>query len=136
MIRPEFEPLMFDFGMEGFDVNSAFQQAMSGVITDEELELNDKVSIMEKMITEGSSEAYRNFVDFRSLAGQMEMMCNHDHMFGEAARSNGLLSKFMDSHSDDDGHNHDKKQTSSEDEYDIDPKTGKKKKKKRNIFSK
>jgi hypothetical protein len=130
-----------DFGMEffdvevDFDIHAAFQDAMDGVVTDTELALEEKVRRMEVIVTESNSEVYRDFVDFRSIASQMEMFCSHDHLLREATQSNETLSGFMDSHKADDGHNHsdqnhDKSnQKVDDDADDIDPRTGKKKKK-------
>lgn len=133
---------MPDFGMEifgmnkDFDINAAFQEAIQGVASDTELALEEKVRRMEVIVTEGTSEVYRDFVDFRQIAAQMEMMCNHDHAFNQSLQSNDSLSSFMDSHNNNDGHDHNKSiQTKHDrkdnDEYEIDPKTGKKTKKKR-----
>lgn len=129
-----------DFGMEAFgmsedfDINAAFQEAMYGVATDTELALEEKVRRMEVIVSEGTSEVYRDFVDFRSMAAQMEMMCNHDHALNQSMQGSDTLSGFMDSHKEDDGHNHgsnlhDKHSKKDDDEYEIDPKTGKKRKK-------
>lgn len=133
----DFEP---DFGFENmageFDINAAFQEAIQGVATDKELALEEKVRRMETIVTTGSSEVYRDFVDFRSMAAQMEMMCNHDHALNQSMQGSDTLSSFMDSHNSDDGHNHadgshDKHSHKDNDEYETDPKTGKKTKKKK-----
>ncbi|MDB5171062.1 MAG: hypothetical protein JWO35_756 [Candidatus Saccharibacteria bacterium] len=129
-----------DFGMDmfgmddGFDINAAFQGATQDVISDTELALEEKVRRMEVIVSEGTSEVYRDFVDLRALAAQM----SHDHMLCQAAQGSEALSSFMDGHSSDDGHNHG---DSSHDEHshkndddEIDPKTGTKKKKKRGWF--
>lgn len=119
----------FDFGMEDFDINAAFQEAMLDVITREETELEEKIRLMETIVTEGTSDVYRDFVDFRMMAAQMEMMCNHVHGLEESMRGSDVLNGFMQSnseHDDDHGHDHD-----HEDDDDIDPKTGKKKKRRR-----
>ena len=83
---------------------------------------------MEHIVAEGSSPVYRDFIDFRMMAAQMEMMCNHNHGLEQSMQGSEMLSGFMDSNrgDDHDGHNHDK-----DDEYEIDPKTGKKVKKKK-----
>ena len=128
---PRFEE-MPDFGMESFgmteefDINAAFQEAIVGVASDTELALEEKVRRMEVIVSEGTSEVYRDFVDFRQMAAQIEMMCNHDHILSQSMQSNDTLSNFMDSHNADDGHNH-----KNDDEYEVDPKTGKKTKKKK-----
>ena len=89
---PSFEDL--DFG--NVDINAAFQEAMFGVASDEELELNEKVRRMEVIVSESNSELYRDFVDFRSLAAQIEFFCNHDHELNEASQSNENLKSFLD----------------------------------------
>lgn len=139
---PRFEE-MPDFGMEAFgmsedfDINAAFQEAIAGVASDTELALEEKVRRMEVIVSEGTSEVYRDFVDFRSMAAQMEMMCNHDHALNQSMQGNDTLSGFMDSHKADDGHNHGDSlhgkhnHKKDDDEYEIDPKTGKKTKKKK-----
>ncbi len=135
---PRFEE-MPDFGLEAFgmsedfDINAAFQEAIQGVASDTELALEEKVRRMEVIVSEGTSEVYRDFVDFRQMAAQMEMMCSHDHAFNQSMQGNDTLSGFMDSHKADDGHGHGSDKTHNhkdDDEYEIDPKTGKKKKKK------
>lgn len=136
---PQFEK-MPDFGMEldvgEFDINAAFQDTIQGVASDTELALEEKVRRMEVIVNEGTSEVYRDFVDFRAMAVQMEMMCNHDHALNQSMRGSDTLSGFMDSHRSDDGHNHGeslhgKHNHKDDDEYEIDPKTGKKTKKKK-----
>lgn len=136
---PRFEE-MPDFGMEfdlgEFDINAAFQEAIQGVASDTELALEEKVRRMEYIVSEGTSEVYRDFVDFRAMAAQMEMMCNHDHAMNQSLQGSDTLSSFMDSHKADDGHGHGnnsqrKHNHSDDDEYEVDPKTGKKTKKKK-----
>lgn len=136
---PQFED-MPDFGMEfemaDFDINAAFQEAIVGVASDQEIALDEKVRRMEVIVSEGTSEVYRDFVDFRQMAAQMEMMCNHDHALNQSMQGSETLSGFMDSHKADDGHNHGNESHSKhnhkdDDEYEIDPKTGKKTKKKK-----
>ena len=137
---PRFEE-MPDFGMEldmgEFDINAAFQEAIQGVASDTELALEEKVRRMEVIVTEATSELYREFVDFRQMAAQMEMMCNHDHAFNQSIQGSGMLSGFMDSFKADEGHNHGDNlhgkhsHKKDDDEYEIDPKTGKKTKKKK-----
>jgi hypothetical protein len=143
---PRFEE-MPDFGMEAFgmsedfDINAAFQEAIQGVASDTELALEEKVRRMEVIVSEGTSEVYRDFVDFRQMAAQMEMMCNHDHALNQSIQGNDTLSSFMDGNKADDGHNlgdslhgkHNHKK--DDDEYEIDPKTGKKTKKKKRRYS-
>jgi hypothetical protein len=139
---PRFEE-MPDFGMEAFgmsedfDINAAFQEAIQGVVGDAELALEEKVRRMEVIVREGTSEVYRDFVDFRQMASQMEIMCNHDHALNLSLQGNDTLSGFMDSYKADDGHNHSgglhskHNHKKNDDEYEIDPKTGKKTKKKK-----
>ena len=94
------EGLEFDFGMD-FDINVAFQDAMQEVATSTELALEEKVRRMEVIVTEGSSEVYRDFVDFRQLAAQMELMCAHDHALSEQLEVNEPLSAFRKTHKED-----------------------------------
>lgn len=139
---PRFEE-MPDFGMEvfgmseDFDINAAFQEAIQSVASDTELALEEKVRRMEVIVSEGTSEVYRDFVDFRQMAAQMEMMCSHDHAFNQSMQGNDTISSFMDNHKADDGHNHadslhgKHNNKKDDEEYEIDPKTGKKTKKKK-----
>ena len=125
-----------DFGMDnfnlgsGFDINAAFQEAVHGVAIDTELLMEEKVRRMALIVSESSSETYRNFVDFRAIAAQMEMYCNHDHAFGEAAKSNETLSGFASGMANEDDHDH----HHGEDDDEDDPKKAKKKKKSRGWF--
>lgn len=139
--EPDFGMPEIDFGSleADFDINAAFQEAMSDVASNEEIALEEKVRRMEVIVSEGTSEVYKDFVDFRSMAAQMEMFCNHDHALNQATQGSKTLSSFMDGHKEDghghDGTTHDKHDhKKDDDEYEIDPKTGKKKKKKRNWF--
>lgn len=132
---PDFD---LGFDMDGFDINTAFQEAMTGVVTDAELALEEKVRRMEVIVSEGSSDVYRDFVDFRMMATQIEMMCSHDHVLSQSLQNSTTLSGFMDSHKNDDGHNHseslhDRLEHKHEDEKD--PKKSKKKKKRTGWFS-
>lgn len=127
---------MPDFGMlafsmdEDFDINAAFQEAIVGVASDTELALEEKVRRMQVIVDEGTSQAYRDFVDFRAMAAQMEMMCDHDHALGQSVRNSDTLSSFMDGHKA--GHGlHGKHNHKADDEYEVDSKTGKKTKKKK-----
>jgi len=95
-----------DFGMEGFDINEMFQEALNGIATDEELALDEKVLRMEVIVSEGTSEVYREFVDFRQLASQMEMMCTHDHSLGQSIQGSDALGNFMGAFAEDDDHAH------------------------------
>lgn len=83
---------------DSFDVNAAFQQAIQGVASSEELALDEKVRRMETIVAEGASELYREFVDFRAMAAQMEMLCRHDHTLNESIQSSEALSGFMNSY--------------------------------------
>lgn len=137
MNSPEQTP-QFDFDMGDFDINAAFQEAITGVASDTELALEEKVRRMEVIVSEGTSEIYREFVDLRSMAAQMEMMCNHNHALDQSVQGSEILSGFLDSHKPGDKHDHSNTPSSKnnhedkdDDEYEIDPKTGKKIKKKR-----
>jgi hypothetical protein len=66
--------------------------------------LEEKVRRMEGIVSEGNSDIYREFVDFRQMAAQIEMMCSHDHELNQSLRDSDTLTTFMDSHKDD---NHD-----------------------------
>ncbi len=137
---PRFEE-MSDFGMEAFgmsdnfDINAAFQEAIQGVASDTELALEEKVRRMEVIVSEGTSEMYRSFVDFRQMAAIMRHICTAEEMLGQSIQGNETLSGFMDSHKADDGHNHGDSShgkhnhKEDDDEYETDPKTGKKTKK-------
>lgn len=122
-----------NFGMEGFDFDAAFQGAISDVATNEELALDEKVQRMEVIIQEASSELYTGFVDFTNMAAQMEMMCSHDHGLREAIEANETLSGFLDTHKTNNEHTHDPADTRSHVNKDkeVDPRTGKKRKKKK-----
>jgi len=91
--------------MDGIDMNQAFHEAAYGVMTDEELALDEKVSRMEAIVQEASSEFYREFVDLRSMAAQIEMFCNHDHSMQEIFSQSESIGVFMDRHTDH-GHDH------------------------------
>ena len=115
------------FGMElDFDLNAAFQGAISGVASDAELALDEKVRRMEVIINEGNSDTYRDFVDFRQIASQMQMICSHDHALGQMMNANDSLSSILGKHDDNDGHNH---TSHSHDEDDDDDDDSDKKKK-------
>lgn len=138
MNTPEQAP-QFDFDMGDFDINAAFQEAITGVASDTELALDEKVRRMEVIVSEGTSEVYRDFVDLRSMAAQMEMMCTHNHALDQSVQGSEILSGFIDSHKPDDKHDHGnnasskntQEDTDDDDDDEIDPKTGKKVKKKR-----
>lgn len=121
LIIQEFE---VDFGMDGFDINSAFQEAVSNVLSDKDIKLDEKIRRMETIVIEGTSDIYREFIDFRQIVSQIEMICNHDHVLESSMRDNETVSDFMHNHADEASHDH-------EDEYEIDHKTGKKTKKKK-----
>jgi len=130
---------MPDFGMEAFgmsenfDINAAFQEAIIGVASDNELALEEKVRRMEVIVSEGTSEVYRDFVDFRSMAAQMAMMCNHNHALNQSMQSSDTISSFIDSYMENDGHNHENSlpnQHGREDDDDEETDDKKKKKKK------
>ena len=116
-------------GMElEFDLNAAFQGAISGVASDAELALDEKVRRMEVIINEGNSDTYRDFVDFRQIASQMQMICSHDHALGQMMNANDSLSSILGKHDDNDGHNH-SSHSHDEDEDDDDDSDKKKKSK-------
>ena len=126
------------FGMElDFDLNAAFQGAISGIASDEELALDEKIRRMESIINEGNSETYRDFVDFRQIASQMQMICSHDHALGQMMKSNDSLSSILGKHDDNDGHNHSSHSHDEDDDEDDDSDKKKKSKslKKRGWFS-
>lgn len=133
--EPQFQE-MPEFGMGlnllEFDINSAFQEAIHGVANDDELALDEKVKRMEVIVAEGSSEVYREFIDFRQMAAEMEMMCNHDHFLNESVQNSDTLNSFLDTYNNDrPDHGNDSHRKDDDDEYEIDPKTGKKVKKKK-----
>ncbi len=99
--EPDFG-MELDFGDTGFDINSAFQEAVQGIASDEELALDEKIRRMENIVFEGSSEIYRDFIDFRQMAEQMQMICNHDHSFNESMQQSSTLSSFLDQYKDQD----------------------------------
>jgi hypothetical protein len=126
------------FGMElEFDLNAAFQGAISGIASDDELALDEKVRRMEAIINEGNSDTYRDFVDFRQIASQMQMICSHDHALGQMMNSNDSLSSVLGKHDDNDGHNHSshKHDDEEDDDDDSDKKKKSKSLKKRGWFS-
>ena len=126
------------FGMElDFDLNAAFQGAISGVASDADLALDEKIRRMESIINEGTSETYRDFVDFRQIASQMQMICSHDHALGQMMKSNDSLSSILGKHDDNDGHNHSSHSHDEDDDEDDDSDKKKKSKslKKRGWFS-
>lgn len=98
----------FDFGLleEEFDINAAFQGAMCDVLTDEELALEEKVRRMEVIVSEGTSDVYRGFVDFQAQVAQMHMICGEDHALRQAVMGSEMLSGFMEQHGPNDGHGH------------------------------
>ena len=70
----------------------------------------------------------------QAMASRMHQLCGEDHMLGQAFQSNETFSDFMSGHGKDDGHNHNDNSHSKhkdDDEYEVDPKTGKKTKKKK-----
>lgn len=127
---------MSDFGMDllaGFDVNAAFQEAIYGVAQATELALEEKVRRMENIVSQGASELYRDFVDFRALAAQIEVLCSHDHAMGQSLLGSEMLSGFMAAYKADEEHEHTDphKHTPDDDEDETDPKNSKKTKKKK-----
>lgn len=127
-----------DLSMGDFDINAAFQEAIAGVASDSELALDEKVRRMEVIVTEGMSAVYRDFVDFKQMAAQMEMVCNHSHGLSQMMQGNEILSGITNKFSEgehDHEHNdvaHEQHEHDPEDDDDeIGPKTGKKTKKKK-----
>ena len=121
-----------DLGLD-FDINAAFEGALSDVQENEELQLEEKIFRMETIVTEANSDIYRDFVDFQSMASQIQMMCDHDHTFASQVETSDTLSNFINPFIKDQDslpHQH-QHPTHHKDEYEIDPKTGKKKKKKK-----
>lgn len=118
--------------LEGIDIDAAFQNAMHGVVSNVELALEEKIRRMEVILDEGNSETYSAFIDFRSMAAQMEMFCMEDHALGAAVMENSALSSFVTKHSSDDGHGHESdKHAGDHDEYETSTGPTKKKKKKK-----
>lgn len=100
----EFDPFALDIS---FDINAAFQEAAADVLSDEALELEERVSRVQTILSEAQSDTYEAFVDFRMLATQVEMFCNHDHAFRESFSQNSPKETFshqLDAHRD---HHHD-----------------------------
>lgn len=81
--------------LDGMDINQAFHEAAHGVITDQEIALNEKVARVENILEEASSDFYREFVDLRSMAAQIEMFCNQDHGLENALSASETVSNFM-----------------------------------------
>ncbi len=101
---PEFDPFALDIS---FDINAAFQEAAASVLSDEAIALEERVSRVQTILSEAKSEVYEAFVDFRMLAAQVEMFCNHDHAFRESFSQNSIEDASFyrfDSHKD---HRHD-----------------------------
>lgn len=126
------KPEDFDFSLniDDFDVNAAFQDALTGVVSDEELALTEKVRRVETIINTGNSEIYRDFIDFRGMASQIEMICNHDHALQGALSSNETVNGFMDTHH----HDSEKTRDHGHDEHDDDKDKKKKKSKKKKFL--
>lgn len=72
------------------------------------------------------------FEEAQAIAARMHELCGEDHMLNQAFQEVSESRGLFNSHEIHDGHNHQQ----SDDEYEIDPKTGKKvkKKKRRNWF--
>lgn len=95
-----------DFGMCGFDIASAFKGAVDDIAKNKQLELDEQVRRIENMLMEGSSDQYRDFVDFRTLASQIRMACNHNHALMQMMQGSERISDFMGNHGVDVGHGH------------------------------
>lgn len=128
MPEPDMEELI-----GSFDIDAAFQEAVTGIANDDELALDEKVRRMEVIVREGTSDVYRDFVNFRQIAAQMEMMCNHDHAFRQSMETSDTLTSFMSGHKYGDGHERGEASQYGKDydEYETDPITGKRRKKKK-----
>lgn len=140
------EPYDINMGFEcdDFDFNAAFQEALYGVMSDKELALEEKVKRMEFIVTEGTSHIYKEFIDFRAMAAQIQMVCNHDHAMKDFLSNSDVLSglvnggnekSFDKDHKHD--HDHDSKKIDTddideEDDDDEDDESKTKKKKKTN----
>lgn len=126
----QYEPPINMFDLEGvFDIAAAYAGAISDVATNEELKLNEKIQRIEAIALDASSQFHQDFMTFRSVAGviaaEVAMQCTHNHSLQQEVQDNDLLSDFMGEHKPKDGHNHAKDE---DDDDEIDPKTGKKKK--------
>ncbi len=127
-----------DLGMGEFNINAAFQEAITGVVSDTELILEEKIRRMEAIVSEGTSEIYRDFVDFRQMAAQIKMICSHDHLLYQSVQGNYSLSGFIESyeidskhhHSDGPYHKHEHQDDDDSTEDEDDSKISKKKKRK------
>lgn len=133
---PELPDFSFSFDLGEFDINAAVNGAMSDVASQTELALDEKIRRMEVIVSEGTSDVYRDFVDFRQMAQQMIMMCNHNHALGQSIQGSELLSGFMGAYDTESSHSHvDSLQVehaaNGHDQYEIDPETGKRTKKKK-----
>lgn len=109
-----------------FDFNAAFNDAIAGVITDEELELAAKITHIELIISQGTSPEYKEFLDFRFMAQSLALQCAHDHALQYALEQNESISSFMREHNSD-GHDHDHHEHGSDEELDTDKSKKKKK---------
>lgn len=92
--------------LDGFDINAAFQGALYDIASDAELELTEKVRRMETVIQQGISAVYRDFIDFRAMATQIELACSHDHMLPETALGGTMIDGFLNIYASNDGHEH------------------------------
>jgi len=84
--------------IDGVDINQAFHEAAYGIITDKEIALDAKVARIENIIQEANSDFYREFVDLRSMAAHIEMMCSHDHSLQAELGRNETVGGFMKQH--------------------------------------
>jgi|GEM_PF-6262811 len=108
-MSPEYmsSPGAISESLDSFNLNAAFQSALADIVEDEALMLEQKVQRIEAVITESASDLYREFVDFRALAAQVELFCTHDHGLRQAVTSSEVLSGFLGGHADHDEHEHD-----------------------------
>lgn len=92
--------------IDRIDINQAFHEAAHGVMTDKEMALNEKVARIEHIIQEADSDFYREFVDLRSMAAQIEMMCEHDHSLQAALHKSEAATSFIDQHTENSRQDH------------------------------
>lgn len=67
------------------------------------------------------------------IASRMHQLCGEDHGLNQAAQRSEVFSSLMETHGSDDGNAPQKGDLKKDDEYEIDPKTGKKKKRRSRI---
>lgn len=72
------------FFIEDMDFDAVFRDALSDVVSDQELLLSEKVQRIETIFSEAESEIYNEFIDLQLLSMQLEYFCNHNHDLEEA----------------------------------------------------